>query len=177
MLLSVLLPWLSADNAVSVEPAAIAATLLITQLLPLIAGVLLTHWYPRLAARLVGPAELISKVMNLCVLGLILATQYRMLMDIRLVGFSGMLALLGATLAVGWLAGGPDLASRKTMALTTSLRNAGVGLVIVTGAFPGTPAATAALAYGIVAVVGSLVVALWWRHRALAPRAFVSDEV
>ena len=36
------------------------------------------------------------------------------------------------------------------MALTTALRNVGVGLVIVTGNFAGTPAVSAALAYGIV---------------------------
>lgn len=50
------------------------------------------------------------------------------------------------------------------MALTTALRNVGVGLVIVTGNFAGTPAVSAALAYGIVEVFGSLLVALWWRR-------------
>ena len=50
------------------------------------------------------------------------------------------------------------------MALTTSLRNVGVGLVIVTGNFAGTPAVGAALAYGILEVFGSLLVALWWRR-------------
>jgi BASS family bile acid:Na+ symporter len=176
VLLAALLPWLSDSDAISVEPTAIATTLLVTQLLPLIAGVLLNHWYPGVAGRLVGPCELGSKLMNLCVVVLILATQYRMLMEIRLPAFAGMLALLGATLAIGWLAGEPDVASRKTMALTTSLRNAGVGLVIVTGSFPGTPAASATLAYGIVAVLGSLAVALWWRQRAPAGTPLLSEQ-
>ena len=35
--------------------------------------------------------------------------------------------------------------------------NAGVGLVIASSAFPGTPALTAALAYGLFAVAGSLL--------------------
>jgi BASS family bile acid:Na+ symporter len=48
------------------------------------------------------------------------------------------------------------------MALTTALRNVGVGLVIVTGNFAGTAAVSAALAYGIVEVFGTLLVALWW---------------
>jgi len=52
------------------------------------------------------------------------------------------------------------------MALTTALRNVGVGLVIVTGNFAGTPAVSAALAYGIVEVFGSLLIALWWRKRS-----------
>ena len=73
-----------------------------------------------------------------------------------------MLLLLAASLVIGWLAGGSGRDNRKTMALTTSLRNVGVGLVIVTGNFAGTPAVSAALAYGIVEVFGSLLVALCW---------------
>jgi BASS family bile acid:Na+ symporter len=95
---------------------------------------------------------------------LILATQFQMLAQIRARGFLGMLILLAGTLAIGWLAGGSGRDARRTMALTTSLRNVGVGLVIVTGTFPGTPAVSAALAYGIFEVLGSLLVALWWRR-------------
>ena len=91
-------------------------------------------------------------------------SQFQMLMEIRLRGFAGMLILLAASLAVGWLAGSSGYDSRKTLALTTALRNVGVGLVIVTGNFAGTPAVSAALAYGIVEVFGSLLVALWWRR-------------
>jgi bile acid:Na+ symporter, BASS family len=89
-----------------------------------------------------------------------------MLADTRLRGFVGMLLLLGGSLLIGWLAGGPKQASRRTMALTTALRNVGLGLVIVTGNFAGTPAVSAALAYGILEVLGSLLVALWWRRSA-----------
>jgi BASS family bile acid:Na+ symporter len=60
-------------------------------------------------------------------------------------------------------AGGRD--SRRAVALTTALRNVGLGLVIVTGNFGGTPAVSAALAYGIVEVLGSRAVALWWGRR------------
>jgi bile acid:Na+ symporter, BASS family len=81
-----------------------------------------------------------------------------------------MLALLVASLVIGWLVGGPDAEGRKAMALTTSLRNAAVGLVIVTGSFGGTPAVSAVLAYAIIAVFGSLAVALWWGRRASAPQ-------
>jgi BASS family bile acid:Na+ symporter len=73
-----------------------------------------------------------------------------------------MLILLVASVVIGWLAGGSGRDNRRTMALTTSLRNVGVGLVIATGNFAGTPAVSAVLAYGIVEVLGSLLVALWW---------------
>ena len=42
-------------------------------------------------------------------------------------------------------------------------------LVIATGTFPGSPAVTAALAYGVFGIVGSLVLALAWGRPAFAP--------
>jgi BASS family bile acid:Na+ symporter len=167
-LLSVLLPWMTEGATVRVDPVGLVATLLITQLLPLLAGLLVRHRYPVLAAKLQNPLELVSKILNLTVAGLILATQFQMLMEIRLLGFVGMLALLAATLIIGWLAGGPERESRKTFAVTTALRNAGVGLVIATGSFAGTPAASAVLAYAIVSVFGTLFVALWLGRQASA---------
>ena len=50
------------------------------------------------------------------------------------------------------------------MALTTSIRNVGLGIGVTATAFAGTSAVTAVLAYGLVQLFGSLVVALWWRQ-------------
>jgi BASS family bile acid:Na+ symporter len=71
-----------------------------------------------------------------------------------------------ASLAAGGLLGGPGSDNRKTMALTTSLRNVGVSLVIATGGiFAGTPAGPAVLVYGWVEIFGSLLLALGWGRR------------
>jgi BASS family bile acid:Na+ symporter len=77
----------------------------------------------------------------------------------------GMSALLLATCVSGWLLGGPGSDNRKAMALTTSLRNVGVGLVIATGSFPGTAVVTTTLAYGIFEIFGSLLLAVAWGRR------------
>jgi bile acid:Na+ symporter, BASS family len=118
------------------------------KLLPLLLGLMVRHRRPQLAGRLLAPLDLVSKALNLSVAGLILGSQFRMLAEIPMTGFAGMLILLAAGLVIGWVAGGPGRDNRRTMALTTSLRNVGLGLVIVTGNFPGTPAVSAALAYG-----------------------------
>jgi hypothetical protein len=86
---------------------------------------LVRHRRAQLADRLLAPLELVSKVLNLGVAGLILGSQFRMLADIPHAGFIGMLILLAASLVIGWLAGGPGRDSRRTVALTTSLRNVG----------------------------------------------------
>jgi BASS family bile acid:Na+ symporter len=166
LLLIALMSWLVGGSGARIDPAGMVGALLVTQLLPLLLGLLVKHWRPELADKLTNPLELISKILNLSVVGLILASQFRMLADIRPRGFAGMLLLLGGSLLIGWLAGGAKPESRRTMALTTALRNVGLGLVIVTGNFAGTPAVSAALAYGILEVLGSLLVALWWRRSA-----------
>jgi bile acid:Na+ symporter, BASS family len=156
LLLSALLPFASAGKIASVNSLSILATLLGSQLAPLLVGMLIRHLRGDLAKCLERPAKMISVVLNLLALGLILATQYELLLQIRFRGFVAMAALLTASMLIGWYLGGPACGTRKSMAITASIRNAGVGLVIVTGSFPGTPAITAVVAFGFVSIFGTL---------------------
>jgi BASS family bile acid:Na+ symporter len=169
ILLHYLLPLVSGNESLRIDATKILTTLLVTQLLPLCIGVAVRQKRPLLADRLQKPADLVSKLLNLVAVGMILVVHFQLLTEIRLRGFVGMLALLVASWVAGWLLGGPVNDTRKTMTLTTSLRNVGVGLVIATGAFAGTAAVTATLAYGLFEVVGSLLLALAWGRQAIAP--------
>jgi BASS family bile acid:Na+ symporter len=162
VLLCLLLPLVAGDEPLSVDTARIITTLLVAQLLPLCAGVAVRQWRPRFANRLRKPGNVLSMMLNLAAVGCILAAQGHLLTEVRPRGFVGMLILLIASWASGWLLGGPGKDERKTMTLTTALRNVGVGLVIATGAFAGTPALTATLVYGLFEVVGSLLLAVAW---------------
>jgi BASS family bile acid:Na+ symporter len=168
VLLHLLLPLVTGGEGMKVGAATVLGTLLLTQLLPLCVGVAVRRWLPRLADRLRKPADLVSKALNLVVAGFILSAQFHLLTEVRPRAYVGMLALLILSWAAGWLLGGPNAAQRRTMTLTASLRNVGVGLVIATGAFAGTAAVTAALVYGLVEVVGSLLLALAWARRRAA---------
>ncbi len=95
--------------------------------------------------------------MLLVLVGMILASQYETLAAIQLRGWTGMSLLFVGSFAVGWLCGGTDPAIRSALAVTTSGRNAAVGLVIATSNFAGTPAVTAAVAYALVSILGSFV--------------------
>ena len=110
--------------------------------------------------RLLRPANLLSAILNLATIGIVLVVYFPLMAEIRLRGYVGMLALLVASWAAGWLLGGPGSDNRRALTLTTSLRNVGVGLVIATSNFGGTAAVTAVLAYGIFEIVGSLLLAL-----------------
>jgi BASS family bile acid:Na+ symporter len=162
VLLQFLLPLLSGDGTLQVDTVKIIGTLMMTQLLPLLVGLLVRHWRPGFAERLQKPANLLSAVLSLLTVGVIIFVHFQLLIDIRLRGYLGMFLLLMVSWAAGWLLGGPGSAMRKSMALTTSLRNVGVGLVIAAGSFAGTEAVTAVVAYGILEIVGSLSLALAW---------------
>jgi BASS family bile acid:Na+ symporter len=159
-LLLLLLPLLAGDQPLRVDAVKIVTTLLVTQLLPLGAGLLVRHRRPALADRLKRPATLVGTVLNLVTFGLILAVQYPTLLAIRPTGFVGMFILLALTVAAGWLLGGPGGEARRAMAFTTGVRNAAVSLVIATASFPGTEAVTAALAYALVQTIVLALVAL-----------------
>jgi len=155
----------NASVALEVDAIKIVVTLLVTQLLPLCVGLGVRQMRPTLANKLQRPANLLSAVLNLTTAGVILVVQFHLLLEIRWRGWVGMSALLIASWAAGWLLGGRETGVRKAMMLTTSLRNVGVGLVIATGSFAGTPAVTAALVYGLFEIFGSLILALAWARR------------
>jgi BASS family bile acid:Na+ symporter len=142
---------------------------LVTQLVPLGAGLALRHWWPSAAEKLLKPANLLSAALGLLTMGLILYAYFPLLQEIRVRGYVGMLLLLSAGWGVGWLLGGPSHETRKAMGLTTSLRNVGVGLVIASANFAGTVVVTTVLTYGILEILGSLLLALWWGRRAAMP--------
>jgi BASS family bile acid:Na+ symporter len=166
LLLRWLLPVVSGGDSLKVDAAKMVVTLLATQLLPLFAGLAVRHWRPSLAARLLKPANRLSAVLNVSVIGLILVVQFETLMSIRPIGFAGMLALVLTALTAGWLLGMPGSANRRAMAITTAVRNVGVALVIATGSFPGTPAVTATLAFALFQTIVLALVALSWGRLA-----------
>jgi BASS family bile acid:Na+ symporter len=160
ILLYLALPMMSANEALRIDAAKIIVTLLVTQLAPLCIGLAVRHLLPRLAGKLLKPANLLNAILNVTTLAFILAEDFPLLAAVRWQAYLGMGALLAASFAVGWLLGGPGIDNRKAVMLTTSLRNVGVGLVIVTGSFADTAAVTAVVVYGIVEIVGSVLTAL-----------------
>jgi BASS family bile acid:Na+ symporter len=168
LLLYSLLPIVSSGDSPSVHAGKMVVTLLATQLLPLSVGLAVRQWSPSLAARVSKPANLLSAVLSLSVIGLILVVHFQTLVSIRPRGFAGMLALVLAALAAGWLLGMPGSGNRKAMAITTSVRNVGVALVIATSSFPATPAVTATLAFGLFQTIVVALIALGWGGRFTA---------
>lgn len=166
LLLYLLLPLTSGDQQLEVNFVKMVGTLLLAQLLPLCAGLALRQWRPALADKLKKPASLLSIVLNLLLLGIIITVQFNMLIGISFRAYVGMFALVFASVAAGWLLGGPGRDNRTAMTMATSVRNVGITLVIVTGSFAGTPAVTAATAFGIFQTIVMALAAFAWGRLA-----------
>lgn len=153
VLLQLLLPLIAPGGQVKVDAYHIVRTLALVQFLPLCAGLVVAANRPALARRLKRPLARLSAILGVILIAVVLVAQYRLLSAIRLRGYGGMLALLVASAAAGWAVAGRAAGARKTLAITTSVRNVGVGLVIAGGSFPGTPAVTFTTAYAILQTV------------------------
>lgn len=175
LLLQFLLPLVAGDSPLTISVFKIIGTLLGAQLLPLCVGVLLRRQHPALAHRLRGPAGVLSAALNFLTLAVILFVQFRLLAEVRLIGYVGMLSLLIVTMVAGALASSRTSEERKSMIITTSVRNVGVSLVIVTASFPGTAAITSATVYALFQTVVMVLVAVAWGR--LTPAGIVSVKM
>ena len=169
ILLRVLLPMIAGDQGAQINAAKMVSTLALTQFLPLCVGLFVSQKNPAMAAKLKTLASRLCTLLNIVLLSVILAVQFRMLVEIRIVGYFGMLALVIASLAAGWLFGSSRDARRKTLALTTAVRNVGVALVIASGSFAGTAAVTATTAFALFQTVVIALVAMAWGRFTIAP--------
>lgn len=160
LLLNTLAPLVAGSEPLKVNVVKMVSTLMGSQFLPLSAGLILRERKPALAEKLKKPLGRLSLFLNLLTFGFVLAVQFRMLSEIRLIGYIGMLALLGATVIAGLIFGGRRSDERTSMVFATSVRNVAVSLVIATGSFPGTPAIGAATAYAIFQTIVMALVAV-----------------
>jgi len=161
LLLGLLLPIVAGGRTLEIDVSKMVPTLLGAQLLPLAFGLWIRRRYPRLADNLLQPAKGLSLLLIVLFIGLILSVQFRMLSDIHLKGYVGMLCLVVASMAAGWSVSRQG-DSTKAMVITTSVRNVGVTLVIATASFADTAAITSATAFGLFQTLAIACVALAW---------------
>jgi BASS family bile acid:Na+ symporter len=176
LLLTILLPLAAGGAPVNVTAGQIVRTLAVAQFLPLCLGLGVASYRPELARRLKKPLGQLSAILNVGLIAVILVVQFPLLAAIRATGYVGMATLLACSAAAGWLLAGGGAAERKTLAITTSVRNVGVGLVIAGGSFPGTPAVTFTTAYALFqCILVALVAIALGRRTATAASAAPAD--
>jgi bile acid:Na+ symporter, BASS family len=130
---------------VQINPLQVVSVIAITQLIPLSAGLLAHRFWPTLASDLDGPVTKISNIL----FPLLIITDFNAILSLGLTSLGVMFAVLGASLGIGHLFGGPTLSTRIALVVTTTVRNAALALLIASLNFPGTEVISTIAAYGV----------------------------
>jgi bile acid:Na+ symporter, BASS family len=151
-----------AETTASLVP--VFAQLTLTQLFPLVLGILVAGAFPRIAQRLLRPLGLATLV-GLVPLSLVLAIA-SMRSFVALIG-NGLLVVAVCALVSyvpGLLLGGTEVHERRVMVLTAATRNVGIGASVASTVWPETSAAATVLVFNLLVLVFDFVLARRWQR-------------
>lgn len=154
--------------------------LLFVLVTPLAAGGVVREKRPEVAGALGRRLTALSQATLFLALGIVVLLDFggtvRVL--VVLLGTGALLVMtlfVLASVLIGWLAGGPTRRNRRILALGTAGRNVNVALFIATGAFPTSEADASIVAFAVVMLVVSLLVAWYWKRNPWEDEAARSD--
>lgn len=152
----------------AVAPRAVARIVLMSVLLPLVAGLALRALVPVIADRIVKPVDLAAKVLlPFAVLALLTGSWQAIWAAVGDGTLVAIVVFVVIGLLVGHVLGGPDPQHSLVLALSSATRHPAIALSIASANFPDEPFAGTILLYVIVcALVGLPYLA--WQHRRLA---------
>jgi bile acid:Na+ symporter, BASS family len=147
-------------------------TLSLSQLLPLLGGIVVGSRAPDSAARLLKAIKIVAVVAALA-LGVLLAPKIAS--SIKAVyGSNGMwadLCLVVLSLVIGWALGGPVREDRRALAFGTALRNIGLCALIATSSFEIPLVAATVLVYFVIQFVTTSIVGVYFKRTANVPKS------
>jgi len=145
----------------------VASVMLLTVLVPLIAGVVAHRLWPDLAERLSGPLSTFAFV--LLIVSVLPVLYKAMPMSIALAHDGSVLAYIGFTvlgLVAGHFLGGPEPENRSTLAIATCARHPALAIAIAGANFPNPKDAVAAVGlYMLVSILVCVPYSIWRRRQ------------
>jgi BASS family bile acid:Na+ symporter len=124
-------------QSLHVGPLPILKLLLVTVILPLLAGLTVRRFLPTIAARVSDPLSKIGTLLlALAGLAVLLGAYQGMIAQIGDGTLWALAAFVVAGLVVGHLLGGPDPDDRTVLAISTASRHPGVALALIHMTFP-----------------------------------------
>jgi BASS family bile acid:Na+ symporter len=172
--LSVFLGSSSISN-VSINPLPLLGQILVIYILPLLIGLFVNSKYTTKAQKYRPLALKVSNLSFPIVIVGIIATNIS--------GFQSLVGSLGIITSIisvviyavlGFVLGGPQIASKRSLAFNSAVRNGGLGLLLAAQAFSNHPkVGIMVVTFGIVQTVIMIAIAALWSKR----RAADTDEI
>jgi predicted Na+-dependent transporter len=164
-------------TGVEVDPRAIAESLIVLMLIPLVMGMLVKAQSPETALEY-GPS--LNKIGGLGILVLLVVGLALNLSNVvSVIGMGGFLALalfIAGSLLIGYVLGGRDPSTRAVLGLGTAQRNVSAAIVIALTNFAGTLTVSYVLAAGILIPIVLFPVAGWIGKRRTAQEPALTPE-
>jgi predicted Na+-dependent transporter len=158
---------LPAADAGQLPIAKFAITLVLFQLLPLVAGVVVGERLPATApklGRLFHILFLLSVLVLLVLLGPTLAASVARVYGSH--GMWAMLCLVILSMVTGLSLGGPLRDDRRVVGIGTTLRNIGLCALIATTSFPGTDILATVLTYFLIQFIIVMIIGVYFARTA-----------
>ena len=153
-------------RALAIAPRSLVKILMMSVLLPLLAGVLVRAALPRVAHRIAAPLNVTANI--LLTLGALVLLIGALPAIGRLIGQGTLIAMILFTLAgllTGHILALPEREHSVVLALSTACRHPAIALAVATASFPDEPVGATILLYLLVAGIVCFPYVLWNRPR------------
>jgi BASS family bile acid:Na+ symporter len=147
----------------------------VLQLLPLLAGVAVRRFWPRVADRLQRPVSLVATVLFVGLVVVVLALLARPMVAIGARGLLATGTLAVAAVLIGHLLAGPDVRHRQVLAAFCALRFPALALLLAAVAGPGPKVVPVVLAYVLASTLAVGISAL--AEQAIGHRRRLPNQV
>ncbi len=132
----------------------IIQTLLTAQLIPIGLGMAINHFNGKWAEALLQFVPKIGQVGLVTSVILIVGAQAKLIIDLGLLPNLAVFLFIVVCLFVGdVMMIGETSGSRRSLGISTAIRNVALGLLIVNSNYPGTPAVAIVLVFGVLSMV------------------------
>jgi BASS family bile acid:Na+ symporter len=154
----------------TINPLQILIGLIVLYLIPMLIGILINSRYPdRFKYR--AQLEKVSNIFLLVVIALVVVTNLSGL--VTLIGSLGIITSLVSIMiygTLGYILGGPGVATKRSLAFDTGMRNEAAALAIATLSFSDQPnVAVVVVVFGMMQFVIMGVMAYYWSKKSKGP--------
>lgn len=138
--------------------------------LPVIAGLLIQHFAPRLADLIGKPLRMLGNILFILlfvvvIILLVLSPDLRMRLNLGGLSTAAIMIMVGSSLAIGHLLGGPSREQRSVLAIASIARNVGLALFIAALSDYGPEFVPTLLAYMILGSLLAVPYSVWSKRQ------------
>ena len=163
-------PFLPSVGELRFEVVPMLVTLVVTAPLPLVLGLAMRARFPWIAARIVGPIDVVAQAVGAVSLVYVVTSEINGVLSVGLPSLAAMALVAEASWVLGWLGGKGHPGRGLVLGLGALNRNMALALLVAAGSFPESRVVAAVASLGLLLIALGLVHVGIWRWTYGVPR-------